>query len=57
MAFVLSDHHVGGLNVSVNYALLVGVLDGVTDLDEQSQAFFRAEIVFVAVFGYRDAGD
>ena len=41
----------------MNNPLLVGVLDGVADFNEQGKAVFGVEIVFVAIFGDRHAGD
>ena len=40
--------HVGGLDVAVDDALLVGVLDGVADADEEFQPLADGEAVFFA---------
>ena len=45
------DQHVGGLEVAVDDALLVGVLHGLADGDEQLQPLPRREPVLVAVLG------
>jgi hypothetical protein len=39
------DQDVGGLDVAVDYPLLVRVLDGVADADEQLQAIPRCWLV------------
>ncbi len=56
-AIVQRDQDVRGLDVAVDDALLVRVLDGVADLDEQVKPFPGAEAVLVAVVGDADAPD
>lgn len=56
-ALVKGDEDVGGFDVAVDDAFLVGVLDGVADLEEESETFGHGETVAVAVFGDAQAGD
>src|SRR5262249_40030222 len=51
LAVVQRDQDVGGLDVAVNDALLVGVLDGLEHRHEQLQALPRRQAVFVAILG------
>ncbi len=56
--FILDrNEDVLGLDVPVNDALLVGVLDGLAELHEQVQALLDVELVPVAVLGDGHAGD
>ena len=53
---VLHRHqHVCGLQVPVDDPLMMGVLDGLTDIDEEADALVRGEAVGVAVVRDRDA--
>jgi hypothetical protein len=45
----LRDQHVGRLDVAVDHALVVRVLDRFANLDEQAQAFGRAQLLGCAV--------
>gem|GEM_PF-1911699 len=54
-AVVHRDKDVRRLDVAVYDALLVCVLDGLADLDEQLQPGMRVEVVLVAVVGDGDA--
>ena len=56
-AVVQGDQDVGRLEVAVDDALLVGVLDRLADRDEQLQPLPRGEPVLVAVLGDRHALD
>ena len=56
-AVCLGDQDVRGLEVAVDDALLVGVLDGAADRDEEGDAVAGGELVGVAVVGDRDAAD
>ncbi len=51
------NEHVRGLDVAVNDALLVGMLNRLADGDEQIEAFLGCEAVAIAVLGDRDALD
>jgi hypothetical protein len=48
---------VRGLDVTVNDALLMRMLDGLADLDEQVEPFLSGKVGLVAVFGELDAPD
>jgi hypothetical protein len=48
-AVVLRDQNVRRLDVAVNDAFLMRVLDGLTDLDEQVEPLGGGEIVLIAV--------
>jgi hypothetical protein len=48
LTVVEGDEHVRRLDVAVNHALLVRVLDGVADADEQVEPFARGQQVLVA---------
>lgn len=48
---------IGRLDISVNDALVVRVLDGLTQRNEQPQSLFCTQLVLVAVFGDRDTLD
>jgi len=50
-----SDQDVRGLEVAVDDAFLVRVLDGVTDLDEEVQPLARGAPVLIAVVGDLEA--
>ena len=50
----LRDQNVRGLQVPVDDAFLMGVLDGLADLAEQLQPLIRRESVAVTVIGDRD---
>ena len=54
---VKGGQHVGGLDVAVDDALLVGVLDGVADADEQFEPLADGQAVLVTEGGDRIAGD
>ena len=55
---VLDGHqHVGRLDVAVDDALLVGVLDALTDLHKEVKPFGSGEAMLVAVLGNADTGD
>ena len=54
---VKRDHHIRGLDVTVDDAPLMGVLDRAADVDEQPQPVIDGEPVLVAVVGDRDASD
>ena len=54
---VLGDEDVRGLEVAVDDALLVGVLDGLADRREQFEPLAEREVFFVAVLGDGDAFD
>ena len=56
-AVVQRDHHIGGFDVAVNDALVVRVLDGVTDIDEQFEPLRGRQTVLVAEFGDGHAFD
>ena len=45
------NENIRGLQVAVNNALLVGVLDGVAKLNKKSQAFLERELIRLAVIG------
>ena len=53
-AVVQRDEDVRRLDVAVDDALLMRVLDGVTDLDEEIEPFLGGELVLVAVIGDLD---
>ena len=56
-AAVLDGHeHVRRLEVAMDDALLVGVLDGLADRDEQREPFAGGQPVAIAVVGDRNAG-
>jgi hypothetical protein len=57
MAVGLGDQDVGRLEVAVNHPLLVGVLDGATDRDEQGDAVTGGELGRVAVLGDGNPAD
>ena len=57
IAVVQGDHDVGGFDITVNDAFLMGVLDGLTNGDEEFQAFLGRQFVFVAILGDGDAPD
>jgi len=48
---------IGGLDVTVNDAFLMGVLDGVADLHEKIQAGLGGQVVLVAVVGDFEAAN
>ena len=48
---VQRDHDVGGLDVAVDDALLVRVLDSAAHLDHKVQALLGVELILIAVFG------
>ena len=50
-AVLFADENVGRFDIAVNDALLVGVLDGLTDLDEDGKAVLNGELPFVAILG------
>ena len=54
---VQRDQHVGRLDVAMDDALLMGVLDRLADGDEQFQPLPRRQVVLVAVLGDRHALD
>ncbi len=54
---VVGDQHVAGLEIAVNDALLVGMLNGLTNRDKQGQPFSQSQPVFVAILGDRNAFD
>ena len=54
-AIVVRHQNVGRLDVAMDDAFLVCVLDGLADLNEKFQARRGAEVVFVAVIGDFDA--
>jgi hypothetical protein len=56
-AALLGHEHVAGLEIAVQHGLLVRVLHGVADLDEQVDARVAAEPAPVAVGGDRLAAD
>ena len=56
-AVVQRDEDVRRLDVAVDDALLMRVLDGVTDLDEQVEPVLGGELRLVAVVGDADAAD
>ena len=56
-AVVQRDENIRGLQVAMNEALLVRVLDGGTELNEQAHAFFGAEQVLIAMPRDRAASD
>ena len=47
--------HVGRLDVAMNDALLMGVLDRLADRHEQFQPLARREVVVIAILGDRHA--
>jgi hypothetical protein len=49
--------HVRRFNIAVDDALLMGVLDGLADLDEEVDAFAGAEVILVAEVGNPNASD
>ncbi len=57
LAVVAGDQHVGRLDVAVNDAFLMGVLDRLTDGYEEFQPLPEREVVLVAVAGDRHALD
>ena len=54
-AVEIRDEQVAGLQVAVDDAFLMRVLNGVADLQEQREALIDAEPMPVAVLGERDA--
>jgi hypothetical protein len=54
-AIVQSDEDVRRLDIAVNDALLMRVLDRLADLDEEIEAVLRGELILVAVIGDADA--
>jgi hypothetical protein len=56
-AVVEGDHHVRRLDIAVDDALLMGVLHGLADLDEEPEPIGNGELGLVAVVGNRDAAD
>ena len=56
-AVVERDHHVGGLDVAMDDPLLMGVLHGLADLDEQLQPLAVVRLILVAVIREGDAVD
>ena len=56
-AVVQRDEDVRGLDVAVDDPLLMRVLDGLADLDEQVEAILCGELVLVAVLGDRNPAD
>ena len=54
-AVVQRDEDVRRLDVAMDDALLMRVLDGLANLDEQVEPFLGGEIVLVAVIGDADA--
>ena len=51
------DHHVGGLEVAVDDAFLVGVVDGGADVLEKGEALLGVEFLLAAEVGDRDTLD
>ncbi len=47
--------NVRGLEVAVNYSLLMGMLDGLANSDEELQPFLRGELMAVAIIVDGDA--
>ncbi len=54
LAVLEQDQHVGGLDVTVDDALLVGVLDGFADLCEELQPLLDVQALSIAVLGDGD---
>ena len=54
---VLGDQHIRRLDIAVDDALLMSVLDGMADRQEQFQSFAGIQAIFVAVAGDRLALD
>jgi hypothetical protein len=50
VSLVQGDHDIGGLDIPMNDAFGVGVLDRPADLQEQQQPLFSAEAILIAVF-------
>ena len=46
-----SDEEVGGFEIAMHHAFLVGVMDGVTDLDEQAYAHEQRELLIITKLG------
>ena len=57
IAVTLADEHIRGFQIAVDHALLVGVLHGVRDLEEQVDARADAQRLAVGVVGDRLAID
>jgi hypothetical protein len=53
----LSDEDVGGFEIAVDDAFLVGVLDGLADFDEEGEPVAQREIPLAAVIGNWLAAD
>ena len=51
LAGLVHDHDVAGLDVAVDDALLVGVVHGAADGDEEGEALAEVEVVLLAVLG------
>lgn len=56
-AVVQGDHDVGRFDVAVNNPLLMRVLDGVADGNEQIRALSRGKLLLITVFCDRNAFD
>ena len=52
-----SDEDVRGFDVTVNDPFLMGVLNGLANLDKQFQAFAGIQVILVAILRYFDSPD